>query len=139
MSWMPELSAMDAVQPGVLPPVPEVCRYLTFGLSCGRDPTEALERLRDLGIGEEMVVGLGASLIHLLGQEVDGLRALPPVVGPGVDIPSTPSALWLWLRGSDRGDMVARSNALTRLLGPAFRLDEVVARLREAVIGEEGE
>jgi len=117
---------MDAVQPGVLPDVPEGCRYLTFGLVPGADPIEALKRLRDQGIGDEMVVGLGQSLVSLLGKEIPGLRPFPTMVGPGVDIPATPSALWIWLRGADRGEMVHRTSHLKDLLAPAFRSDEVV-------------
>jgi putative iron-dependent peroxidase len=117
---------MHAVQPGVFPDVPEGCRYLTFGLVHGSDPAPALQRLRDEGLGDEMVVGLGQSVVQLLGKEIPGLRPFPTIVGPGVDIPATPSALWFWLRGSDRGKMVHRSNALRDLLAPAFRLDEVV-------------
>jgi putative iron-dependent peroxidase len=117
---------MDAVQPGVFPDVPEGCRYLTFGLVPGADPIEALQRLRDQGVGDEMVVGLGQSLVSLLGKEIPGLRPFPTMVGPGVDIPATPSALWIWLRGTDRGEMVHRTNRLKQILASAFRSDEVV-------------
>ncbi len=117
---------MDSVQPGVLLEVPQGCRYLTFGLVYDTDPAEPLARLRDAGLGEEMVVGLGRSLVLALGGDVPGLRSLPALVGPGVDIPSTPSALWLWLRGNDPGEMVHRTRRLKELLAPAFRLEEVV-------------
>jgi len=118
--------AMDAVQPGVLPPVPDAGRYLTFGLVPGADPTEALMDLREASLGEDLVVGVGQSLVHLLGRQIPGLRPFPAITGPGVDIPSTPSALWLWMRGSDRGALVVRSNELTGILEPAFVLIEVV-------------
>jgi len=117
---------MDHVQPGILLPVPERCRYLTFGLVPGADPTGALERLREYGVGEGMVVGVGKSVVSALGKTVDGLRAFPSLVGPGVDIPATPSALWIWLRGDDPGKLVHTANELKRLLSPAFRVDEVV-------------
>ena len=117
---------MEAVQPGVFPEVPEGCRYLTFGLIPGADPTRALEDLRDQVLGEEMVVGLGLSLVSLLGKDIPALRPFPSLVGPGVDIPATPSALWIWLRGSDRGKLVLRTRELQTLVASAFRLDEVV-------------
>jgi putative iron-dependent peroxidase len=120
---------MDGVQPGVFPEVPEACRYLTLGLVPGADPAEALEALealREEAIGDQMVVGLGPSLVSLLRKEIPGLRPFPSLVGPGVDIPATPSALWIWLRGSDRGKLVIRTNELRELLASAFRLDEVV-------------
>ncbi len=117
---------MQTAQPGILLSVPQNCRYLTFGLVPGADPAEALGRLKEYGVDEGMVVGLGKSLVSVLGQEVDGLRPFPTLVGPGVDIPATPAALWVWLRGDDPGKLVHRANTLKKLLAPAFRADEVV-------------
>jgi len=117
---------MDTAQPGILLPVPARCRYLTFGLVPGADPTDALRRLKEYGVDEGMVVGLGKSVVSVLGKEVEGLRPFPSLVGPGVDIPATPSALWVWLRGDDPGKLVHAANELKRLLSPAFRVDEVV-------------
>ena len=117
---------MTAPQPGVLLDVPKGCRYLTFGLIPGGDAAGALALLRDQGMGEEMVVGLGQSVVSALGQRVPGLRPFPVMVGPGIDIPSTPAALWIWLRGEDRGEMVHRTHRLKTLLSPGFHLDEVV-------------
>jgi putative iron-dependent peroxidase len=99
---------------------------MTFGLIPGADPKPALEALRDHGLDEGMVVGLGQSVVLSLGKSVPGLRPFPSLVGPGVDIPATPAGLWIWLRGQDRGDLVHRANKLKRLLGSAFRLDEAV-------------
>ena len=82
---------MSTVQPGVLPNVPHGCRYRTLSLIPGADPVEPLKALKELGIGEEMVVGIGLSLVSLLGAEIPGLKAFPSLVGPGVDIPATPA------------------------------------------------
>jgi putative iron-dependent peroxidase len=117
---------MDTHQPGILLDVPQRCRYFTFGLIPGADPTEALTNLKDLDIGEGMVVGIGKSVVSALGREVDGLRSFPSLVGPGVDIPATPAALWVWLRGDDPGKLVHVGNHLKAVLSSAFRLDEVV-------------
>ncbi len=117
---------MDTCQPGILLPVPHCCRYLTFGLIPGADPTRALADLKEFGIGEGMVVGIGRSVVSALGQEVEGLRSFPSLVGPGVDIPATPAGLWIWLRGHDPGKLVHTANRLKALLSSAFRLDEIV-------------
>jgi putative iron-dependent peroxidase len=117
---------MDTSQPGILLPVPQCCRYLTFGLIPGADPTQALTELKEFGIGEGMVVGIGKSVVSALGQEVEGLRSFPSLVGPGVDIPATPAGLWIWLRGQDPGKLVHTANELKALLSSAFRMDEVV-------------
>jgi putative iron-dependent peroxidase len=41
-------------------------------------------------------------------------------------VPSTPAALWLWLRGEDRGVLLHRARALEAALLPAFGLRESV-------------
>ena len=46
--------------------------------------------------------------------------------GPGVDVPSTPAALWLWLRGDDRGELLHRARQLEAALLPAFYLRDAV-------------
>ena len=117
---------MDTSQAGILLSVPQCCRYMTFGLVPGADPAPALKALKEFGSTEEMVVGVGKSVISALGQNVEGLRSFPSMVGPGVDIPATPSGLWFWLRGDDLGKLVHSSNKLKALLSPAFRVDEVV-------------
>jgi len=127
---------MNAAQPGILLDVPEGCRYMTFGLVPGADPVEPLKALRDRGVGEEMVIGLGQSLVSALGATVEGLRPFPTLVGPGVDIPATPAALWIWLRGADRGKMVHLAKELGQILSPAFRADEVVDGFKHDVTPE---
>ena len=117
---------MDTAQPGILLPVPQCCRYLTFGLIPGADPSEALGSLKEYGVGQGIVVGIGKSVALVLGKTVEGLRSFPSMVGPGIDIPATPAALWIWLRGEDPGKLVQVANELKRILSPAFRLDEVI-------------
>mgnify|MGYP000920193959 CR=1 FL=1 len=71
---------MSATQPGILAPVPRLARHLFFDLHPGataaaaRDALSAVVALLD---GEKGVLGLGGSLIALLGSEIDGLRAFP--------------------------------------------------------------
>jgi putative iron-dependent peroxidase len=40
-------------------------------------------------------------------------------------LPSTPAALWCWLRGSDRGELLHRSRKVLATLSPAFNLESV--------------
>lgn len=71
------------------------------------------------------VVGLGESLVKLLGKDIPGLVTLPAQSGRGIDIPSTPTALWCWLRGTDRGELFHRSRQIELMLMPAFALGDV--------------
>lgn len=117
---------MTPSQPGILAPVPRVARYLTFTLAPEADPAAALQRLaQDVDL-EHVVVGIGRSAVLALGRDLEGLREHPAYSGRGFDVPSTPAALWCWLRGADPGDLVHRTRALEAAAAPAFRLDGIV-------------
>jgi putative iron-dependent peroxidase len=85
-----------------------------------------LASVQALNIGEQVVVGIGEPLIALWGGAMDDLRTFPALAGPGVQIPSTQHALWCWLRGDDRGELVNRGNAIADALQNEFRLEQVV-------------
>ena len=72
-----------------------------------------------------MVVGIGEPLIALWGGSVDGLRTFPALSGPGVQVPSTQHALWCWLRGDDRGELVNRSLRISESLRAGLQLEHV--------------
>jgi putative iron-dependent peroxidase len=107
-------------QPGILAPIPRHARYLTFGLKQGVRPQAALRALGAIADGESCVVGLGSVLLFALQKSIEGLRPFPHHKGEGVDVPSTPAALWCWLRGEDRGEIVLRARAIEKILAPAF-------------------
>ena len=117
-------------QPGILLPIPRLARYLTFSLKPGMNPREPLRELRDAADGERVVAGIGTSLALALGGSIEGLRAFPSHAGAGFDVPSTPSALWIWLRGEDRGELFHRSRLIERKLARAFRLERALDAFR---------
>lgn len=126
-------STLKFVQPGVMAPIPSVGRYVYFSLAAEVDRTalaEALARLSELTDGTALVVGVGPLLVRALGAEVPGLGEMPDLSAHGVQVPSTPTALWCWMRGSDRGEMVLRTRKLERALAPAFQLDRIVEGFR---------
>ena len=118
------------VQIGILQPVPMQARYLFFSLLQARALRAALARLALLADGDAVVVGLGPSTVQALGSAVPGLRDMPDLSGPGVPVPSTPTALWCWLRGGDRGDMVHLTHRLEQALAPALHLNRAVDAFR---------
>lgn len=112
-----------SAQAGILATENELARYMTFSIV---DNTELAETLQDLANNidcEHTVIGLGESLVNALNREVPGLKIFPAQAGNGIEIPSTPAALWCWLRGSDRGEIFHRSRQIEALLGPSFVLD----------------
>jgi putative iron-dependent peroxidase len=113
-------------QPGILAPIPRHARYLTFGLKQGVGPQAALRALAAIADGESCVVGLGAVLLFALQRKIEGLRPFPHYKGEGADVPSTPAALWCWLRGEDRGEIVLRAREVEKILAPAFETSGVI-------------
>lgn len=117
---------MNTPQPGILEPVPVVARYLVFSLREVQHVRPCLQALGDLADGREVVVGLGQHLALALGKAIPGLNAFPSYEGAGFALPSTPAALWCWLRGEDRGALVHRSRHLERALAPVMDLETAI-------------
>ena len=117
---------MTNPQPGILAPVPAHARYLAFTLDDVACLVPALRALQDEADGEQTVVGLGQPLLEALEATIPGMKRFPLVTAPGLLIGAAPDALWLWLRGDDRGEILHRSLKLTQLLAPAFALKEIV-------------
>lgn len=118
---------MANYQSGILAEVPRHSRTMMFHLDIEvEDPRDALAALLPLVDGERTIAGLGASLVNVIGAKVEGLKTMPAQSGPGFDIPSTPYALWIWLRGDDRGELYHRSREIEHALAMIFTLDEVL-------------
>jgi porphyrinogen peroxidase len=117
---------MIAPQAGILSPLSPFARYLTFSLHAAASADAGLRALAEAADGERTVVGLGQSLVLATGSSVAGLRTFPTHAAAGLDVPSTPAALWCWLRGDDRGELLHRTQRIAKSFAPAFRLDAVV-------------
>ena len=117
---------MVNAQPGILEPIPRLARYLTFSQRPEADARAALAALAEIVDGQEIVLGIGQSLAFHLGCDIDGLRVFSAHAGAGFEVPSTPAALWCWIRGNDRGDILHRSRQVQRVVAPAFAVDEII-------------
>jgi putative iron-dependent peroxidase len=107
-----------------------VGRYLFFTLAQADAARSALQRLAPQVDGSRVVVGLGLDTVQALSASVPGLRAFPLWASAAVALPSTPTALWCWLRGDDAGDLVLASRQLAQAVAPAFALTQVVEGFR---------
>ena len=121
---------MSQYQSGILAaPVPLQARHLFFAVdSLAAVPValDALVRMADAAA----VVGLGEPLVTALGVTIDGLRPFPTISAPGAHNPSTQQALWVWLHGADRGELLLRSRAFEKALAPGFRLVQSIEGFR---------
>ena len=115
---------MNQPQTGILQPLPNHARYLSFSLSDAARIPDALRNLAGLVDGEQAVVGFGQPIAIALKADIVGLKPFPLLTAPGLTIASAPEAVWVWLRGDDRGDILHRSRRITRALAPAFTLDD---------------
>jgi putative iron-dependent peroxidase len=110
---------MTSHQVGILAPGPNLGRYLFFELLAGDEPEAAIDALAELDAEDDLVVGIGNSFVLAAGAKVDGLRGFPSLTGPGVDIPSTQSAVFCWIQADgDRGELIHRSLELELSLEP---------------------
>jgi len=114
------------VQPAILLPIPRAARYVSFSLRSDTAPEVSRDLVRGLSIDDQCVVGIGGPLAAHWGNIPEGLRVFPSMSGPGVQIPSTQFALWCWLRGDDRGELVHRTKAISAALGATFQLEQTV-------------
>ncbi|MFJ4156148.1 Dyp-type peroxidase [Pseudomonas sp. NPDC089752] len=106
-------------------PVPAHARHLFFTLHSPEALPAALDALLPQVDGQHLIVGIGAPLVKALGREIPGLRAFPQL-DAAVHNPSTQHALWLWLRGDERGDLLLQAQALEHALAPALHLVDTV-------------
>lgn len=123
---------MGTSQSAVLAEVPAVGRYVFFSLtgSDGGQIRHGLSRLSSFADSSNMLVGLGADLVQVLGGQVPGLRNFEALNVPAVSVASTPAALLCWLRGSDLGELVLQTRLVKQALSPAFALSHVVDAFR---------
>ncbi|UDI90587.1 Dyp-type peroxidase [Pseudomonas sp. IAC-BECa141] len=122
---------MSYYQPGILAtPVPPQARHLFFALESVEALPQAIDNLLNLVDGKSAVIGFGESLAKALNVKIDGLRSFPALTGVGVENPSTQHALWVWLHGVDRGELLNRSTALEAALAPALRLVQMQETFR---------
>lgn len=117
---------MNITQKGILSEENHLARYMSFNLVDVEAANDCLVELKKHVNGDSIVVGFGLSLISAFGVEINAMHNMPVSSVAGIDVPSTPSALWLWLRGNDRGELFHRSRMLEELLVSAFELTDVI-------------
>lgn len=124
------MSTHASPQPAILLPVAPVAAALVFDLDPGADPRPGLSALRALPALRDGVLGVGHPLALSLGAHVEGLRGFAGLDGVGLAFPSTQGALWVTVRGEERGEVLDRALAVHRALGAGWGLREEVDAFR---------
>lgn len=121
---------MNTPQAGILAEIPPQARYVSFLIEEAGALRPALQALQAEVDGLRTVAAFGQSLFAGLGKDLPGLKPGPVIAGALVDIPCQPFALWLWLRGEDRGELLHRERHLAQLLAPAFKRQHSIEAFR---------
>ena len=111
------------MQKAIVAPLPKQGRYLYFRLLPDTQVGDALASLADI-VPEDDIIGLGPVLTREHAELAQLHRPFPALVGKGVSAPSSQHDLWIWLRGSDRGELVLRGLVYTQILAECFVMDQ---------------
>lgn len=113
---------MTMAQPGILAPLPAHSRYLYLNILSGTDAEQLKRSLQQLQPNDSCLVALGSSLVSALKADLKALRSFPSYSANGIEVPATPYALWIWLRGDDRGDLQHAGRKICQQLAGGFEL-----------------
>ena len=116
---------LSIVQNGIFDDVPKHARFLFLNLRHEAKAEEvrgSLTALCSQVDGVSVVLGLGDATLNALNVEHLESLHFPSYDTRGVQVPSTPAALWLWLRGDDLGEMTLKAQALLSVLKPVYEL-----------------
>lgn len=119
------MSQAIPAQNGILQPIPAHGRYLSCQQRVGADPRTVLRRLASQADGLATVVAIGASLVRELDAQIPGLKTFSGIEGARIKLPATPTDLLVWLRGTDRGELLICSRHIETLLAPAFDVTDI--------------
>jgi putative iron-dependent peroxidase len=121
---------MRNYQQGILEDVPAHSRYIFYSLIDQDQARSVLKQALTIIDGSDTVIGIGKSTLNAINLSINGMRSFPALTGPGIDIPSTPYALMLWLRGDERGELIHRSHEFNKTLAAAFVADDIIEGFR---------
>lgn len=123
-------SAVAAPQGGILQEVPEQCRYLYYSLSQTADADSVMDALASVVDGDKVVLGLGKAFMDFVGARTVAVKDAPIYSNAGIAVGSAPYAIWLWLRGTDRGELVYLTLKIQEALGDDALLEDMVDGFR---------
>jgi putative iron-dependent peroxidase len=119
-----------AFQLGIIDGIPNLARYQSFRLKPGTNPEAPLLALAEIAVEKQIVVGLGQSLLLAMKAAIPTMRKMPDFGGKGIEVPTTPYALWCWIRGDDQGDLLHKARLIRDILQPAFEVERAIGAFK---------
>jgi putative iron-dependent peroxidase len=128
-------SALAEYQKAILAPIPTCGYYLSFTLASkvpahGATVRSALAQVAEVAFDAHRVIGVGPAVIAACGGAIAAMRPFQSLQHGAHTAPSTQDALWIWLRGADRGALLLEARQLIRQLQPVFQLHTKVEAFR---------
>ncbi|MBR7777697.1 Dyp-type peroxidase [Undibacterium rugosum] len=124
---------MSVHQTAILDALPAHATYLSFDLQEETDASAvkaALKQIQRLVDGQRIVMGVGMALAQALKVDIPGLLEFSGIANSKVALPATPAALWLWLRESERGELLHQQQRVVQALGPIFQLQQEISAFK---------
>jgi putative iron-dependent peroxidase len=122
---------MEIYQAAIMQPVPEQALYLTCNLRRKVNLQQVIDNLHGIET-DNNVIGIGQSLLDRFNQSIPGLKTMPLFASKHINLPSTTTDLWCWLRGDDRGQLLHQCRRIIDQLSPAFELTGITDAFRYA-------
>lgn len=122
---------MEIYQTDILQPVPEQALYLICNLRQEVKLQQVIDNLHSIDT-DNNVIGIGQSLLNRFNQSIPGLITMPVFASKHINLPSTATDLWCWLRGDDRGELLHRCRRIIDRLSPTFELAGIIDAFRYA-------
>jgi putative iron-dependent peroxidase len=120
---------MEIYQTDILQPIPEQALYLICNLRQEVKLQQVIDNLHSIDT-DNNVIGIGQSLLNRFNQSIPGLKTMPVFASKHINLPSTATDLWCWLRGDDRGELLHRCRRIIDRLSPAFELAGITDAFR---------
>jgi porphyrinogen peroxidase len=96
---------MYNAQPRILSEGTKLARYLSFSVKNADHVKSVLMSLKDNIDPSIEVVGFGHSMLKTIGVEIAEHGEMPSQMENGINVPSNPVDILVWLRGDDRGKL----------------------------------
>jgi putative iron-dependent peroxidase len=120
---------MMQIQTDIIAPISAHAIYLHCTRNPAIDAASLLQTLRNASeqlSNNQLVLGLGASLLGFLEVDIPGMRRFPDLSNSHIDMHAFDIDLWIWLKAEERGQLFHLTQKVKNLLAPNFEVNQQV-------------